>query len=127
MPRRPSPKSKTPRIVIEAKTEEELMKLRGLREIFSREEPGTMRKELWEAITHLLAKHNWPPGNPQSMLTSFGVQTKIMQQCQYPNCHEIASYECVPDSPYAQKKVYYCQEHRDHAKENRLLKASKRL
>ena len=66
-------------------------------------------------------------GNPQTLLPKFGVQIEIIQQCEYPDCQEIACFECVPNSPLAKPKVFYCKEHREHAERNRLLKKSKQL
>ena len=66
-------------------------------------------------------------GNPQTLLPKFGIQTKITQQCEYPGCSLTAAFECVPTSPLAKPKVFYCKEHREHAEQNRLLKKSKKL
>jgi len=126
MPRPPNPHAKTKRLVLEGTIEEESVRIRAFKKICVAD-GLQMKKELLDLLDFWLKKHNWPPGNPQTLLHSFGVQTKITQQCQYPNCEEIATHECIPNSPYAQKKVFYCQKHHDHAKESRLLKASKRL
>lgn len=126
MPRRPNPKSKTPRIVIEAKTEDELNKLRGLREVFSREEPGEMRRELWQAIDHVLAKHNWPPGNPQIQMTKFTQPRLVEKTCEHPSCQNVAQWIDFPKPP-GKPKVYSCETHHTHGLENQLLKKSKRI
>ena len=126
MPTHPNPHSKTNNIVLKGNQEREI-KIRAFKEICARNGLD-MSEILYEyAVERLLIEHNWPPGNSQTVLASFGVQTKITQQCEYPGCKEVACFECVPNSPLAKPKVFYCKEHREHAERNRLLKKSKKL
>lgn len=126
MPRPPNPHAKSNRIVLKGNQEREV-KIRAFKEICARNGLD-MSKIVYEyAVERLLKEHNWPPGNSQTILASFGVQTKITQQCEHPSCSLIAAYQCIPNSPFAKPKVFYCKKHHEHADQNRLLKSSKRL
>ena len=125
MPRQPNPKSDE-QIIVRAKNEAERQKIKAFKEVCVLD--GLAQKsEILSLLELFLRQHNYPPGNPQTSLQSFGVQTKITQECEYPNCREIATYECAPTSPLAKTKVFYCKKHHRHAQDNRLLKSSKRL
>lgn len=127
MPRPPNPKSKTSHQYSMKIRQEWEIEFNAMKEICSRNGLA-LNQEIYErAVRPFLRDHNWPPGNSQTQLPSFGVQTRITQQCEYPRCQEIALYEVVPNSLYAKPKVFYCQKHYEDAKEKRLLRFSKRL
>ena len=125
MPRRANPKSNN-QIIVRAKDEVERQKLKAFKEICVLDGLEYSR-EIFKLLEPFFRDHNWPPGNPQIQITKFGVQTEITQQCEYPGCSSIAAFECVPNSPLAKPKVFYCQKHYEHARVNRLLKKSKQL
>jgi len=121
------PKKKSPTLGLKANSEEEKIIITAFKETCLLDDLE-YRKEILDLLRVVwLPKHNWPPGNPQVQITKFGVQTEITQQCEYPDCSLTAAYECVPNSPLAKPKVFYCESHFEHAEQNRLLKAHKRL
>ena len=123
MPRPPNPKSKTSQYVMGIKTEWET-EFRAMKEICARN-GLKLNEEIYErAVRSFLRDHDWPPGNSQTVLPSFGVQTKITQQCEYPHCVNAAKFE---DTARHGGKIFFCQQHHEHAVENRLLKKSKQL
>ena len=82
MTRLPNPKSKTPQLIFTARNEDERMLVQGMRTVFSREEPGMMTDEVFEAMRRILAQHHYPPGNPQTQMDRFGGElTLVCNRC----------------------------------------------
>jgi hypothetical protein len=61
------------------------------------------------------------PGNPQKRLDKI-YQVKITQECSYPRCEEIATYEAWATN---KAHVFLCDFH--HERDKRLLKRWRRL
>ena len=127
MTRHAEPNAKSYRLVIEAKNEDEKETIRGFKKVCVLD-----RMELKEEILKLIKiyffpKHNYPPGNPQTTIIKFGVQTEITQKCEHPTCIQTAVYEDTPKSPYAKPKIFYCKAHHEQAKEKGLLRSSRKL
>ena len=78
MPRRPDPRSKTDQLILAPRNEHERMLIRGMREVFSREAIGKMQDELFSDLERILARHHYPPGNPQSLLETFGSELSLI-------------------------------------------------
>lgn len=126
MPRPPNPKSKTIQLILKCVNEHEAVRVRACKEICARN--GIKIKDvLMQGVDSFLRKHNWPPGNSQTQMTTF-VERQLVEKrkCDYPGCAEQAVYIDYPHPP-GEAKVYSCQFHHDKALENQLLKASKRL
>lgn len=132
MTRQTDPKSKLAQIIIRAKNPDEETKIRAMKEIIFRNPELTIttsknkKGEGIKLIERFLAAHNWPPGNSQTLMSSF-TQTRITQKCDFPSCEEYAIYECVPKSKYAKPKVFFCQGHYEEARDKGLLKSVKPL
>lgn len=72
MPRNPNPDTKDQQAYIRAKTTEEKTKIKAAKEICARNPELNIRSVLLEGIEAFLKKHNWPPGNSQTVLPGFG-------------------------------------------------------
>lgn len=75
MTRQADPKSKTATVIIKANTEDEDKQIRALKELCVRNNLE-IRKVLMQKINDFLKEHNWPPGNSQTILPVFGVDSK---------------------------------------------------
>jgi len=88
MPRSPDPKSKTCQIVIRATTIDETNKITALKEIVARNREMSINStfrygkpikgEGIKMVEWTLRKHNWPPGNSQTLLKSFGSELSLI-------------------------------------------------
>jgi len=58
-------------LTVHAKTPEEEEKIRAFKEIHARNQDLSIHDTIMEYIRHFLAKHNYPPGNSQTVLTAF--------------------------------------------------------
>ena len=77
MPRNPNPKAKTPQIIIKPRANspiEDEEKIRGAKEIVARNPELTMMN----ILDPFLKKHNWPPGNSQTLLETFGLELSLI-------------------------------------------------
>ena len=77
MPRNPNPKAKTPQIIIKPRANspiEDEEKIRGAKEIVARNPELTMMN----ILDPFLKKHNWPPGNSQTLLETFGSELSLI-------------------------------------------------
>lgn len=101
MGRNPDPKSKVPQIVIRAMNADETIKINALKDIISRNPELTItttKKRKGEGIKMvewLLGRHNWPPGNSQTILPVFGAEGKKI--CGFPSCGKETDvlYDCL--------------------------------
>ena len=69
MPRYPDRESKTIRLVVSPRPGEEV-KVRAFKELISRNDLR-ISDILFEKVEEFLKEHNWPPGNSQTIITSF--------------------------------------------------------
>ena len=84
MVRPPNPEAKSDRLVLTARNGER-EKIRAVKEICARNNI-TVRSVLMQyGVEHFLKLHNWPPGNSQTVLESFGSVKK--RECYL--CHEL--------------------------------------
>ncbi|MBS7635795.1 hypothetical protein KEJ37_00375 [Candidatus Bathyarchaeota archaeon] len=58
-------------LTVHAKTPEEEEKIRAFKELHSRNPDLTIHDTIMECVRQFLAKHNYPPGNSQTVLTAF--------------------------------------------------------
>jgi len=75
MPKIPNPKAKTLRLVLIPKENQE-MKIRAFKEICARN-GFKISDVLFERVESFLREHNWPPGNSQTLLSSFGAERSL--------------------------------------------------
>ena len=75
MPRKPNPKSQTPRITICGKPHQEVQ-IRAAKEIAARNGIDLSDEMFNRGVLSFLRAHNWPPGNSQTVLPVFGVDGK---------------------------------------------------
>jgi len=80
VPRSPDPNSKSERLVLSGKPEQST-RIRAFKEIVARNPELTINKVLMEKVDEFLRKHNWPPGNSQTVLQVFTVERK--EGCQF--------------------------------------------
>jgi len=127
MGRPPNPSAKTPSIFIIATKEEEAIVIRAVKQICA-VDGLAIKTETLKLFQQWLHEHNWPPGNPQIQITKFVEKQLVELSCEYPGCHNLATWLDYPNPP-GKNKVYYCEAHHKHALENQLLKpkTSKRL
>jgi len=72
MPRPPNKDAKIPRLVLVAKEGQE-EKIKAFKEICARNEIH-VSDILFEKVEAFLIKHNWPPGNSQTLIFNFAEQ-----------------------------------------------------
>ena len=89
--RKTDPKTKTLRLVLVGKEGQE-EKIRAFRDIVARNNL-CISTILFEKVENFLREHHWPPGNSQTIITSFSGEPKVMQSCQHPNCSRQANHE----------------------------------
>jgi len=75
MPTSPKPEAKTAQVCVKAKPGQEEF-IRAFKELCLRNRLE-MQGELMELIKSWLKTHNWPPGNSQTALKSFGFKKSI--------------------------------------------------
>jgi len=77
--RKPDPNAKTNQLVIKSDDPLDVQKFQAVREIVARNSDLTIKKALMPGVDLFLRKHNWPPGNSQTVLNSFGA--KVKKEC----------------------------------------------
>lgn len=122
MVRGPDPKSKVSQIVITAKNVDEEKKITAMKEIIARNPDlsisttRTGKGEGIKLVERFLAKHNWPPGNSQTVLPVFGVDgKKICGLCGKEAEH---LYDCLFISGL---RKWVCEHCKNQAKEKTTL------
>lgn len=112
MPRPPNPNAKFIRIVMDGKPEEE-GEIKAFKEICARN-GIKVRDVMMPAVRDFLRKHNWPPGNSQTVLEAFGAKKQM--ECW--RCHEILPHLNLVEfisgitKPVCKKCEDYCRAHR---------------
>lgn len=76
--RQPNHKSKTNRLVLTGR-DEERERINAFKELCARNNLK-VRDVLMEKVDNFLRQHNWPPGNSQTVITSFSKQTNIAKE-----------------------------------------------
>lgn len=84
MVRPPNPQSKTLRLVLAAKNGEG-DKIRAVKEICARNRITISSVLMKYGVNYFLKLHHWPPGNSQTILETYGSETK--RECYF--CHEM--------------------------------------
>ncbi len=65
-------------LTIHAKTLADEEKIRAFKEIHARNSDLEIQRTVMANIEGFLAKHNWPPGNSQTLLEIFGAELSLM-------------------------------------------------
>jgi len=86
VPRPPDPDAKVSRIILDGKPEEE-EEIKAFKQICARNQIQ-MREVMMKAVRKFLQKHNWPPGNSQTVLEVFGA--KKLMECW--SCHQMVEH-----------------------------------
>jgi len=72
----PNPKSKTCSLIVRAKPEWEI-EIRAFKEICARNGIQYSEELMRRGVRPFLQEHNWPPGNSQTVLPSYGAIVKL--------------------------------------------------
>lgn len=78
-------------LTIHAATPAEEEKIKAFKEIHARNTDLEIRATVMECVDRFLAKHNWPPGNSQTKLASFGA-VKTLRCASYTGCNREVPY-----------------------------------
>lgn len=108
MTRHPDPKSKTTTVIVRANNEAEIQQIRAFKKLCVQDDLE-IRKVILQKINDFLREHNWPPGNPQTLLEVFDVKAVISNpQCGISGCSKPAIDELFHEL----MKVYRCRKHK---------------
>lgn len=78
-------------LTIHAGTPAEEEKIKAFKELHARNPDLQIQKTVMDCVDTFLAKHNWPPGNSQTQLSTFGAKNTL--RCQsYTGCRKIVPF-----------------------------------
>ena len=117
MPRKPKLNSGKS-LTIHAKTLSDEEKIRAFKELHARNFDLELNSTIMEAINTFLKKHNWPPGNSQTVMEVFcNPKRADAQQCSI--CEETAIGKAKATNGW---QGLLCQRHYEQSRDARLLR-----
>lgn len=122
MTKLPNHKSKTLRLVLVPKQDQET-KIRAFKEIVARN-GLCVSSILYEKVEAFLREHNYPTGNSQTLITVFSGKPKVTANCDHRGCGEPATFEVWGHNKW---HGYLCGLHKQRNEDARLLKRCRRL
>jgi len=123
MPRTPNPSSGKS-LTIHAKTLSDEEKIRAYKEIHARNEDLKINASVMGHVDNFLKRHNWPPGNSQTLMSVFTEQKKIQQKCGREGCEESAIGKAEAKNGW---QGFLCQRHYRQSRDARLLRKWRKL